>query len=330
MQCSHMNGLDRHAFGASTTAAQVVADVNLVGKVVVVTGASSGIGVETARALASAGAQVTLAVRNEEAGIRAAEDIASTVASARLAVARLDLADHDSIVDFVTAWRGPLDVLVNNAGVMATPELRTREGWELQFATNHLGHFALSLGLHRALALAGNPRVVVVSSVGHVNSDVLFDDIHFMRHAYDPWTAYAQSKTANVLFAVEAARRWAATPIAVNALNPGRIWETNLKRHMPAASGGPAAFEPTSTDVSCKSVKQGAATSVLLAASPLVEGISGEYFEDCAVAVPYKEGVRRGVAAYALDRGRASRLWEMSFEMITAAHPDSPLLRPVP
>ena len=125
---------------------------------------------------------------------------------------------------------------------------------------------------------------------------------------------------------MEAARRWAATPIAVNALNPGRIWETNLKRHMPGESGGPAAFSPTSTDVSLKNVKQGAATSVLLAASPSVAGISGEYFEDCAIAAPYQKGVRRGVAAYALDRGRASRLWEMSLEMIAAAHPDSPLL----
>jgi NAD(P)-dependent dehydrogenase (short-subunit alcohol dehydrogenase family) len=322
-----MNGFDPHAFGATTTAAEVVADVSLVGKVVVVTGASSGIGLETARALASAGAQVTLAVRNEESGIRAAEDIASTTDRAQLAVVRLDLAEHDSIVDFVCGWRGPLDVLVNNAGIMATPELRTREGWELQFATNHLGHFALSLGLHRALSLATDPRVVVVSSVGHVNSDVLFDDIHFFRHPYDPWAAYAQSKTAGILFAVEAARRWAETPIAVNALNPGRIWETNLKRHMSAGSSGPKSFAPASSDVSYKDMKQGAATSVLLAASPLVEGISGEYFEDCAVAVPYKEGVRRGVAAYALDPGRAGRLWEMSLEMIAMAHPDSPLLK---
>lgn len=324
---SVQNGFDPHAFGATTTAAEVVAGVSLVGKVAVVTGASSGIGLETARALASAGAQVTLAVRNEEGGIRAAEDIASTADRARLTVVRLDLADHDSIVDFVSGWRGPLDMLVNNAGIMATPELRTLEGWELQFATNHLGHFALSLGLHPALSLATDPRVVVVSSVGHVNSDVLFDDIHFVRHAYDPWKAYAQSKTANILFAVEAARRWAEIPIAVNALNPGRIWETNLKRHMSPGSAGPAAFAPKSSDVSYKDVKQGAATSVLLAASPLVRGISGEYFEDCAVAVPYQEGVRRGVAAYALDPDRASRLWEMSLEMIAMAHPDSPLLK---
>jgi NAD(P)-dependent dehydrogenase (short-subunit alcohol dehydrogenase family) len=321
-----MNRLDREPFGATTTASEVVSGINLEGKRMIVTGASSGIGLETARALASAGAEVTLAVRNESAGRRAAGDIANTVPHANLKVAQLDLADHDSVVNFVCRWRGALDVLVNNAGIMAPPEQRTREGWELQFATNHLGHFALSLGLHAALALAANPRLVVVSSVGHINSEVLFDDIHFVRHPYDPWIAYAQSKTANILFAVEAARRWAATPVRVNALNPGRIWDTNLKRYMAAGSGGPAAFAPKSTDVSYKDLKQGAATSVLLAASPLVSGVTGKYFEDCAIAAPYKEGVRRGVAPYALDLVKGGLLWNVSLQMIAAAHPRSPIL----
>jgi NAD(P)-dependent dehydrogenase (short-subunit alcohol dehydrogenase family) len=317
---------DQNIFGATSTAAEVVAGISLAGKRAIVTGASSGIGMETARALASAGAEVTLAVRDVEVGKRVTKDIAATTGNSNLPVVKLDLANQDSVADVVRGWRGPLDILVNNAGIMATPERRTREGWEIQFATNHLGHFALSLGLYGALVEAPRARVVVVSSVGHVNSEVLFDDINFENHPYDPWKAYSQSKTANVLFAVEAARRWAPVGIAVNALNPGRIWETNLKRFMPEGSPGPASFDPKSTDVSYKDAKQGAATSVLLAASPLVEGISGKYFEDCVIAGPHRPGVRRGVAAHALDQAKAARLWQVSLEMIAQAHPESPSL----
>jgi NAD(P)-dependent dehydrogenase (short-subunit alcohol dehydrogenase family) len=297
-------------FGATSTAAEVIAGVDLVGKRAIVTGGSSGIGVETARALASAGAEVTLAVRDLDAGRRVADDIAASTGSTGIHVARLDLADRASVAQFVADWSGPLDILVNNAGIMATPELRTAEGWELQFATNHLGHFALTTGLHDALAAAGHARVVMVSSVGHVNGEVLFDDLDFTAHPYDPWAAYAQSKTANILFAVEAAKRWAADGIVVNALNPGRIASTNLSRHMEAP---PATFDPKgSTGVSAKSIEQGAATSVLLAASPLVEGVTGRYFEDGQEAVPFAPGVRRGVADYALDPRKAERLWAVS------------------
>lgn len=297
------------AFDATTTAAEIVAGVNLSGKRAIVTGASSGIGIETARALVQAGADVTLAVRDVEAGARVARDIGTD----RVHVAELDLSQQSSIATFASAWRGRLDILVENAGIMASPEKRTAEGWEMQFATNHLGHFALALGLHAALKEAGHARVVVVSSVGHINGDIQFDDPNFERHPYDPWKAYSQSKTANILFAVEAAKRWKADGIAVNALNPGRIGETNLSRFMDAP---PAAFDPKSTDVSYKNVQQGAATSVLLAASPLVEGVTGAYFEDCVPAVPHKPGVRRGVASYAIDPERAERLWAMSLRLL--------------
>ena len=282
----------------------------------VVTGGSSGIGLETARSLAGAGAEVTLAVRDLAAGERAAADIAATTGSSRVLVSRLDLADQATVAAFVANWSGPLHVLVNNAGIMAPPESRTPEGWELQFATNHLGHFALATGLHDALAAAGDARVVVVSSVGHINGDVLFDDINFDRHPYDPWAAYSQSKTANILFAVEAARRWAPDHIAVNALNPGRITSTNLSRFIGDVASGPATFDPKSTDVSWKSTEQGAATSVLLAASPLVAGVTGRYFEDCNEAELHQPGVRRGVAGYALDPQRAARLWQVSEAML--------------
>jgi NAD(P)-dependent dehydrogenase (short-subunit alcohol dehydrogenase family) len=320
-----MTGLVRTGFGATSTAAEVVAGVDLTGRRAIVTGASSGIGVETARALAGAGAEVTLAVRNVEAGSRAAAGIAGDVL-----VAPLDLADQASVAAFVAGWTGPLHVLVNNAGVMATPLLRTAEGWELQFATNHLGHFALATGLSEALAAAGDARVVSVSSVGHVNGGVDFDDLFFDRRPYDPWLAYAQSKTANVLFAVGAAARWAGAGIVVNALNPGRIRSTNLSRYSDRATvpanrrddqettGVPATFEANSaaSAVSVKDIPQGAATSALLAASPLVAGVTGRYFEDCAEAGPHRPGVRRGVADHALDPVAADRLWQVSLDLI--------------
>ena len=271
------------------------------------TGGASGIGRETARVLAKAGAEVTIGVRDLDAGRKVAAEIDAHAA-------RLDLADRDSVRAFVAAWPGPLHILVLNAGVMATPLERTKEGWELQFATNHLGHFALATGLHDRLVPGA--RVVAVSSVGHVNGDVLWDDVNFERRPYDPWQAYSQSKTANVLFAVEASRRWAPDHIAVNALNPGRITSTNLSRHIGDIGNSPTSFDATSTDVSWKTIEQGAATSVLLAASPLVEGVTGRYFEDCNEAGPHQPGVRRGVADYALDPEHAARLWQLSLDLL--------------
>jgi NAD(P)-dependent dehydrogenase (short-subunit alcohol dehydrogenase family) len=304
-------------FTADTTAAEVIAGVDLSGKRAIVTGGSSGIGTETARALASAGAEVTLAVRDVEAGTRVAGNIIAATGNTNVFVEQLDLSDQMYVAAFVSRWSGPLDILVNNAGIMATPELRTKEGWELQFATNHLGHFALTTELHDALQAAGQSRVVVVSSVGHVNGEVLFDDLDFAQHPYDAWAAYSQSKTANILFAVEAAKRWASDGIAVNALNPGRIADTNLSRHMETP---PATFDPKgSTGVSVKTIEQGAATSVLLAASPLVDGVTGRYFEDCQEAVPFETGVRRGVTEYALDPAKAERLWQVSIHKIAGA-----------
>jgi len=295
-------------FGFHTTAAEVVEGIDLTGRRVIVTGAASGIGVETARALAGAGAEVTLAVRDTAAGERAAADIAATTGSRGLRVARLDLADRASIAAFAAGWSGPLHVLVNNAGVMALPEQHTAEGWEMQFAVNHLGHFALTLALHGALAAAGAARVVSVSSSAHLRSPVVFDDIHFAFRPYEPIQAYAQSKTANVLFAVAATERWAGDGITANALMPGAI-ATNLQRHL----GG------MKTPVELrKTPEEGAATSVLLAASPLLEGVGGRYFADCNEAVPVTNGKggMDGVAPYALDRANAERLWDASLRML--------------
>ena len=297
-------------FDARSTAAQVVAGIDLTGKRAVVTGGASGIGVETARALASAGAEVTLAVRDTAAGQRVADEIGGHVR-----VARLDLADQASVAAFVAGWDGPLHVLVDNAGVMATPETRTPEGWELQFATNHLGHFTLTAGLHRFLAAEG-ARVVVVSSVAHLMSPVVFDDIHYANRPYDPWTAYGQSKTANVLFAVEANQRWAADGITVNALMPGGI-RTNLQRHVDSGEMEALMSRAIEDGFTLKTPEQGAATSVLLATSPLLEGVGGRYFEDCREALPNDGGnMVSGVAAYALDPDAAARLWRVTEETL--------------
>jgi NAD(P)-dependent dehydrogenase (short-subunit alcohol dehydrogenase family) len=297
-------------FGAGSTAADVVAGIDLTGRRAIVTGGASGIGVETARALAGAGAEVTLAVRNIEAGDRTAEDIIATTGNKQVVVAPLDLADRASVAEFVAGWEGPLHVLVDNAGVMAAPETRTLEGWELQFATNHFGHFALTTGLRPALAAAGESRVVSVTSSAHLRSPVVFSDIHFRERPYDPWLAYGQSKTANVLFAVEATKLWADDGITVNAVMPGGI-RTNLQRHL-SEEELQTAVRNAGTDVRWKTPEQGAATSVLVATAPLLDGIGGRYFEDCNEAEPNQPGTRRGVAAYALDPEAAERLWEVS------------------
>jgi NAD(P)-dependent dehydrogenase (short-subunit alcohol dehydrogenase family) len=306
-------------FDALSTASDVVAGIDLADRRAIVTGAASGIGVETARALAQAGASVTLAVRDLEAGNRVAADIVTTTGNQHVDVAPLNLVDQASVAAFVASWDGPLHILVNNAGVMATPEIRTSEGWELQFATNHLGHFALANGLHDALAAAGNARVVSVSSAGHLRSPVVFDDINFRRRPYDPFLAYGQSKTANVLFAVEASRRWAGDGITANALMPGATHTPGVA-NLQITAEQVAQLEATQTsgsDLVWKTPEQGAATSVLLATSPLLDGVGGRYFEDCNEAGPHVPGTRTGVAAYALDPGAAAHLWRVSDGMLS-------------
>jgi NAD(P)-dependent dehydrogenase (short-subunit alcohol dehydrogenase family) len=306
------------AFGAESTAADVIAGIDLSGQRAIVTGGSSGIGVETARALAGAGAEVTLAVRDTAAGDRTAADINALTGRDAVSVGRLDLSDQASVAAFTDAWSGPLHLLINNAGVMALPDLQlTPEGWEMQFATNHLGHFALALGLHDALGAAGGARIVSLSSRGHLRSPVVFDDLHFSARPYDPWLAYGQSKTANVLFAVEATRRWVSEGITANAVHPGAIAATNLSRHMDPDE---LAGLRSSGAFTYKTIEQGAATSVLVATSALVAGIGGRYFEDCNEAVVLDPDAVAtsgfGVAPYALDPDGARRLWDLSLELV--------------
>jgi NAD(P)-dependent dehydrogenase (short-subunit alcohol dehydrogenase family) len=297
-------------FNRASTADEVLADLDLTGRRALVTEGASGIGAETARALASAGAEVTLAVRNTRAGERAAAEMRSRTGNASIVVAPLDLTDRASIASFTAAWRGPVQMLVHNAEVVAPPELtRTGKGWEIQFAANHLGPFELALGLHSALAAAGQARIVVVSSGGHMLSPVIFDDIHFAFRLYDPELAYGQSKTANVLFAVGANARWFGDGITVNAANPGADGSI-LQRHLDRNGRSPS--------VPQASLPQAAATSVLLAASPLLEGVGGRYFEDCneAERVSYRPDDLHGVAPFALNPENADRLWDESIDML--------------
>jgi NAD(P)-dependent dehydrogenase (short-subunit alcohol dehydrogenase family) len=296
-------------FGFASTASEVLDGVDLTGKTALVTGANSGIGFETARALCKAGAAVIVAARDEEKASDAARRI-SGLTGTSVTTLVVDLADLDSVNKAASSVSGTLDILVNNAGVMAIPELtRTPQGHEMQFGVNYLGHFALTLGLHDALAAAGGARVVCLSSSAHLYSPVVFGDLDFRFRAYDPMAAYAQAKTACIMLAVEATRRWSHDGIFANAVNPGAI-ATGLQKY----TGGlktPAERR--------KTAEQGAATSILLAASPLVEGVGGRYFEDVSEAPLRHESPGlsgTGVADYALDARYARLLWDVASELV--------------
>jgi NAD(P)-dependent dehydrogenase (short-subunit alcohol dehydrogenase family) len=305
-----MNPTISTPYGFGTTADEVLAGVELSGRSALVTGGASGIGLETARSLARAGATVTLAVRDVAAGNRAAADIIATTNNDDVRVEELDLTDVQSISAFSRRWNIPLHMLILNAGIMAVPTLeRNAQGHELQFATNYLGHFALTMNLYPWLERATGARVVSVSSNAHHFSPVVFGDIDYEQRPYDPWSAYGQSKTADVLLAVEITRRWSNAGICANALNPGAI-ATNLQRYTGQV------LTPVEKR---KTPEQGAATSVLLAASPLVASVGGRYFEDCneAPVVSEPELFGGGVNPWALDPESAQRLWELSIPFIS-------------
>ncbi|MEU5345724.1 SDR family NAD(P)-dependent oxidoreductase [Streptomyces sp. NPDC020766] len=312
------------SFSAQSSADEVAEGIDLSGTRAIVTGAASGIGVETARSLARAGADVTLAVRDLDAGARVAQDLTATTGNAGIHVAHLDLADQSTVSRFVEGWNGPLHLLINNAGIMATPELRTAEGWELQFATNHLGHFALALGLHDALAAGaaerGDSRIVALSSAGHMFSPVDFDDIHFRRRAYDPMIAYGQSKTAVILFAREATRRWADDGITANAVNPGGI-ATGLQRHFPQELHDQFAQHEAAGVFTYKTVQQGAATTLVAAVAPEFANTGGHYLDDAqeAQTVPNDADPTENphaVKEWALDPTAAKELWAVSTDLL--------------
>ncbi len=219
----------------------------------------------------------------------------------------------------------PLDILVNNAGLVTAGLERTRQGWELQFATNHLGHFALALGLHPHLAAAaaarGGLRIVALSSTAHMRAPVDFDDLHFERRAYDPQIAYAQAKTATSLFAVEATRRWRDDGIVANAVNPGGV-ATGLQRNFSTAQRESLAAAEAAGIFTYKTVGQGAATTLVAAVAPEFSGVGGRYLDDCREAYTVPDDATlaehpHGVKQWALDPTAADRLWECSLSMIT-------------
>jgi NAD(P)-dependent dehydrogenase (short-subunit alcohol dehydrogenase family) len=304
-------------FGPFTTASEVLADHDLHGRRAIVTGAASGIGVETARALASAGAEVVIAVRNLDAGRKVAEAINAAIGQDRAIASRLDLADLTSVMAFVDAWRGrPLHILINNAAVMACPHSYTADDFEMQIGTNHFGHACLTLGLVPELERAAQDgraaRVVQLSSACHQDSDIHWDDPHYRQRPYDKWEAYGQAKTANVLFAVGFDARYAAHGINANAVMPGGI-STGLQRYFDQADTMGWIDKTRERGPASKTAAQGASTSIWAAVGRELEGVGGLYLEDCAEAPPMDEhSSYTEVAPYALDRGSADRLWTIT------------------
>ena len=298
--------------GFATTTDDVTSGQDLTGTVALVTGASSGLGRETARALAAVGSHVILAGRNDEKLAAVAQQITEKAPQASVEVGHLDLTSLAQVRRFAEdflAEHDRLHLLINNAGVMATPLERTADGFELQFGTNHLGHFLLTCLLAPAILRDAPSRIVNLSSGGHLASDIVWDDPNFERGTYDPFVAYGQSKTANILFTLELERRLSARGVHAYAVHPGLVG-TALGRYMTpevvaqlmekAKQGGGM---PTR-----KSLEQGAATSVWAATAPGLEAVGGSYLADCQVSDHY--------APWAVDPEAAARLWTLSEELV--------------
>jgi NAD(P)-dependent dehydrogenase (short-subunit alcohol dehydrogenase family) len=316
-------------FGPASTAGDVIVAIDLTGKTAIVTGGYSGIGLETARALRAAGAEVVVPARDRE---RAAAALAGIDAAIEL-MDLLDPASIDAFAERFLATHDALHILVNSAGIMAVPQLtRDARGYEVQFATNHLGHFQLALRLLPALRRASGARVVSVSSLGHRYSPVVFDDVNFERRPYDRFGAYGQSKTANILFAVALDAREQTNGVRAFALHPGSIADTNLGKFIPeqelidagVLDGAGNPIRDPSRQL--KTIPQGAATSVWCATSPQLDGKGGVYCENVDVAPLMTHAVERtemsdamrltGVMPYAIDQTAAECLWSLSNDLV--------------
>ena len=337
-------------FGEKTTALEVIEGHNLSGKEVIVTGGSSGIGVETVRALAKAGARVVIAARDLKRANEVKDDVIQTTGNNNVEVEELELGSLKSVDKFIERYlakKRPLHILINNAGVMNTPQGVTEDGFETQFGINHIGHFALTVGLLPALKEAKNARVVVVSSLAHRMSDVVFEDINYKNRQYDGSQSYGkyrisifftlltfqsflgQSKTANMLFAIELTRRYKDDGIFSNSLMPGVIL-TGLQRYTNKEvleKRGIVAGNPF-----FKTIEQGASTTVWAALAPELEGKGGLYLENCeishlvtaeemakATSKGWSEGVPTGYLAFGADEENAKKLWTVTEEMIENA-----------
>ncbi|MBN3788045.1 SDR family NAD(P)-dependent oxidoreductase [Burkholderia sp. Ac-20353] len=303
-------------FGAASTARDVLAGIDLAGATAIVTGGHSGLGLETTRALAAAGARVIVGARQPDAAHNATRDIDG------VEIAELDLADLASVrafaARFVDANRA-VRIVINSAGVMACPEMRIGSGWEAQFAINHLGHYALVNWLWPVLAHGDGARVVAVSSLGHRLSPIRWDDVQFA-DGYDKWLAYGQSKTANALFAVHLDALGAPHGVRAFSLHPGKI-ATPLQRHLTREemmAQGWVDEHGTPIDPTFKTPEQGAATQVWAATSPRLDGLGGLYCEDCDVAPITTGDEEAGVRPHAIDPEQAARLWRLSARLTGA------------
>ena len=315
------SGFDHRPDGA-----EVLRDIDLAGKTAIVTGGYSGIGLETVRALAAKGVAVHVPARDRE---KAEAPLAGLEGD--ITLGSLDLADLGSIEAFTETAKSELtqlDLLINNAGIMACPETRIGPGWEAQFGTNHLGHMALTLGLLPLLERAPAARVVALSSTGHKLSDIRWDDVHFTESPYHKWQSYGQSKTANALFANALSRRLAPSGGLAFAAHPGGIF-TPLQRHLSQAEQIELGWlnedgEPSErAKQGFKTPAQGCATTLWAATSPHLVGVPGVYCEDCDIAAPTEPGSPfarfRGVEPHACNDESAERLWEISEAMLASA-----------
>ncbi|MCR9137162.1 MAG: oxidoreductase [Alphaproteobacteria bacterium] len=313
-------------FHAKSTAAEVLEGVDLAGKTAIVTGGYSGIGLEKVKGLASRGAKVIVPVRTPE---KAAANLAGIEGD--VTTAAMDLSDLASVRQFAESVMGAqskLDILINNAGIMACPEARVGPGWESQFGVNHMGHFALARALMPLLSATPGARVVALSSTAHKVSDILWDDPQFENTEYDKWRAYGQAKTANALFANALSRRLRDTGGLAFSVHPGGIF-TPLQRHLPQEEMIALGWlnedgEPSElAKAGFKSPQQGASTTLWAATSSSLEGKAGVYCEDCDIAAPTDPDSPMarymGVNAHACSDESAERLWEMSEALLADA-----------
>ena len=319
-----MNASARNNFGVHTTSDEVLAGIDLTGKLALVTGGSSGLGVETARAFASKGARVVITARNLPKAEKVVARIKASTGNDNIEIEELELGSVASIRAFAnrfSAKYAALHILVNNAGVMACPAGKTEDGFEMQFGTNHLGHFMLT-GLLAPLLLTSAPaRVISLSSRGHQLSPVVFEDIQFENREYEKWRAYGQAKTANVLFAVALEKRLGGRGVHAYAVHPGAIM-TDLTRHLTEEDWEMLHQRQEAGMLQFKTVACGAATSVYAATAPELEGQGGVYLSDCRIRdVDDNDENLEAVRSYAVDPEAAERLWAVSEEMLAQSFP---------
>jgi NAD(P)-dependent dehydrogenase (short-subunit alcohol dehydrogenase family) len=308
------------AFNGRSTADEVLAGLDLTGKTVVVTGSSAGLGFETARALAGRGAEVVMAGRDPAKNEAAAARIKTGQPDAKLKTVTIDLADLGSVrrgAAEILATHPRIHALINNAGIMGGPYVLTKDGLELHFASNHVGHFLLANLLVPALKAAAPSRVVILTSAGHRMDGFDLGDLNFRNREYVYYLAYCQSKRANVLHAVALAKRLKPFGITANAVHPGAI-RTEVWRDLGEAEVQQAIDWSSASGSPEKTPAQGAATQVWAAVSPEAEGLTGLYLEDCHVAehIPYGDFGAAGVIEEALDAETAERLWAASERIV--------------